>query len=345
MLYVTTRVSGDAFTAFRAMTENRGPEGGFYAPLRLPCFDDKKIAELSEKSFACDVAETLNLFFGTQMDSGEIELSIGRYPVKLVPLNGKVMAVNTWNNPACRFERLVCGVEKVIRQSDQISSTPSDWMLIAARIAVLFGIYGQLMRNKTITECQKIDVSVPGGDLSRLMAVWYAREMGLPVGTIICCCNENNALWSLLHKGELRTDAISNRTHTPECDYSVPTDLERLIFAVFGHEEVKRYREICMTGGVYYLDAEQMTHLCTGIYVSVVSEKRMGSVIPNLYKTTGFLADPYTALAYSGLTDYRSTSGISAYGLIISEESPLFSLEFVASCMGMLPAELRRLLK
>ena len=68
----------------------------------------------------------------------------------------------------------------------------------------------------------------------------------------------------------------------------------------------------------------------------------MGSVIPNLYKTTGFLADPYTALAYSGLTDYRCISTVSGQALIISEESPLFSLEFVAQCMGMLPGELKK---
>ena len=45
MLYVTTR-GGDAFTAFRALSESRGPEGGFFVPLRLPCFDTEQIGSM-----------------------------------------------------------------------------------------------------------------------------------------------------------------------------------------------------------------------------------------------------------------------------------------------------------
>ena len=77
-----------------------------------------------------------------------------------------------------------------------------------------------------------IDIAVPSGNLSQLMAAWYARKMGLPVGTIVCCCNENNGLWKLLHKGELRTDLLAQHTHTPDCDETVPADLERLIYAL-----------------------------------------------------------------------------------------------------------------
>ena len=222
---------------------------------------------------------------------------------------------------------------------------PSDWLIIAIRISVLFGIYGKLLQDGIIAKGQKLDVAVPSVDLSQMMSVWYARKMGLPIGTIVCCCNENNALWTLFHKGELRTDVIAQYTHTPACDYSVPTDLERLIFAVFGHDEVSRFREACMTGRTYYLDTEQMVHLCEGIHVSVVGSKRLGTIIPNLYKTTGLIADPYTALSYGGLIDYRAISGGSGPALIISEESPLFSMEFVAQCMDMLPKELKRLLK
>ena len=344
MLYVTTRVSGDAYTAYHALTENRGPEGGFYVPLQFPRFNASRIAELSQRPFAHNVAEILNQFFGTQIDGCEMELGIGRCPVKLIGLSSRITVAKAWNNPVNRFDRLVSGAEKVIRQSDQIGKYPADWLQIAIRIAVLFGCYAQLLRDGTIPQQQTMDVAVPSGDFSKLMAVWYAREMGLPVGTIICCCNENHVLWNFFHKGEFRTDGVAIQTHTPDCDYTVPTDLERLIFAVFGHEEVRRYLECAMTGGTYYLNEEQLKQLRAGIHVSVVGIKRVASIIPNLYKTTGFLADPYTALSYCGLGDFRSITGANRHALIISEESPLFSLDFVAHCMDMLPEELKQLL-
>lgn len=341
MLYVTTRTQQDAFTAFRALSENRGPEGGFFVPIQLPHFDKHQILELAQKSFSQNVAEILNLFFGTQIDAWGIEFGIGRYPVKLAILNGKIMVAKAWHNPVYRFDRLVSGVEKVIRQSEQIGKAPSDWLMLASRIAVLFGIFGELLRSGSLPRMQKIDIAVPSKDLSPLMAAWYARNMGLPVETIVCCCNENNNLWNLLHKGELRTDALACRTHTQDCDYTVPTDLERLIFATLGPIETNRFCEVCRTGGTYILEPDQLELLRDGIYVSVVSGKRMASTIPNLYNTTGFIADPYTALSHSGLTDYRAVTGVNRQALLISEESPLFSLQFVARCMNITTEELK----
>ena len=50
MLYVTTRIGEDAFTASRALAESRGPDGGFYVPMRLPRFNRDQIVELGQKT-------------------------------------------------------------------------------------------------------------------------------------------------------------------------------------------------------------------------------------------------------------------------------------------------------
>ena len=112
MLYVTTRVSGDAFTAYHALTENRGPEGGFYVPLRFPRFDTSQIAELSQRPFAHNVAEILNRFFGTQIDGCEMELGIGKCPVKLIGLNGRITVAKHKVSPIHVNGRSVKPLEK-----------------------------------------------------------------------------------------------------------------------------------------------------------------------------------------------------------------------------------------
>ena len=63
MLYVTTRVSQDAYTANRALSEDRCPEGGFFVPVRLPVLNAEQITALTGRSFSQNFAEILNLFF------------------------------------------------------------------------------------------------------------------------------------------------------------------------------------------------------------------------------------------------------------------------------------------
>lgn len=342
MLYVTTRVKNDTFTAFHALNEDRGPEDGFFAPLRLNRFSDREIKVMGEKSFALNVAEIVNLLFGTRLDSWAIEFAIGRYPVKLTNVGNRTMVAETWHNPAWRFERLARGIEKAIRQSDDICAVPTDWLMTGSRIAVLFGIFGDLMKSGTASEDAPIDVVVPTGDFSAPMACWYARQMGLPIHNVLCCCNENGGAWSLIHKGELRTDATLIQTETPLCDHVFPAGLERLIFGTLGIEETVEFTEVCRKGGNYYLEPHQLQALRSGIYAAVVSRRQMESAVSSLWSSTGYLADPYTALCVGGIGSYRSKSGESRTALVISEESPTHYLPLLARCLGTTAAELKK---
>lgn len=337
MLYVTTRINADAFTPRRALTEDRGPEGGLFLPMRLDGFSPAEVLGLKERSFSQNVADVLNLLFGTRLTAWSVEFSIGRYPVRLVDLSSKVTVAESWHNPDWRFDRLAKNLARSLGAEGEDPAV-TDWMAIAARIAVLAGIFGELLRSGLDGT---VDVAVPSGDFSAPMAVWYAREWGLPIGNIIVCCNENNAVWSLLHQGDLRTDLVAQHTRLPLCDHAVPKDLERLIYGALGPGENLRYREVCRTGGVYSLQEVPLNCLRRGMYASVVSGPRTESKILNIYKDNGYIPDPYTALCYSGLLDYRSQTGEGRPTLILSEESPAFSLDLICDCLGLSRRELK----
>lgn len=342
MLYLTTGRDRDAYTPYRALADDRGPDGGLYRPMTLPKLDKKQVKELGEKTFSQNVADVVNYFFATELDSWAIEFAIGRYPVKTLSVSGRATIAETWHNPTWRFERLARGVEKAIKQSDEISPVPSDWLMIASRIAVLFGLFGELLHEGTVSYDEPMDVVVPCGNFAPVMACWYAKQWGLPIATILVCCNENAAAWNLLHKGELRTDMTLVNTDTPSCDYVVPEDLERLIHANLGIREKERFLDCCTNKENYYLEKEQYEKLREGISVTVVSGRRMESTIKTLFLTDGYICDPYTALCYSGLIDYRSRTGERRNALILSEESPAFSLGTVSRSLGVSPAEVKK---
>lgn len=339
MLYVTTRSHTDSYTAARALSEDRAPDGGLYVPMRLPRLDDSQICQLGENSFSQNVANVINCFFGSRLDNWSVDFAIGRYPVKLVPITNRELVAETWHNPSWRFERLARGLEKAILQSDKISAIPSDWLMVASRIAVIFGLFGEMLREGVE---MPVDVAVAVGDFSGPMAAWYAREMGLPIRNILCCCNDNNGAWRLLHKGEIRTDVTPILTPTPNCDHAVPGDLERLIFGTLGFHQAAAFAECVRSGNTFYLDAEQQSCLRKGIYAPVTGLRRLESAVCNLYQNWKYLPDPYTALCFSGIQDYRSVTGEGRKVLIISEESPSYALDFLCRSLGLNPWELKK---
>ena len=178
------------------------------------------------------------------------------------------------------------------------------------------------------------------GDFSAPMSAWYARAWGLPIGNIVCCCNENSAVWELIYHGQLRTDGISVRTATPEADVTLPDGLERLISSACGEAEALRFVDSCRIGKVYAPPEAVLRKLREGIWVSVVSGERMSSTIPSVYATNSYLLSPYAALSHAGLLDYRVGTGETRCALVLAERNPLCDVDTVASAMKMNAGEI-----
>ena len=335
MLYVTTRNNRDAFTAQRALKENRCADGGLYLPFRTPRFSATDISELTGKPFNQCVADILNLLFNSKLTSWDVDFCVGRYPVRLEPLGHRIIMAETWHNPDWSYDRMVNGLTSCLCKEE---ATPGDWVKIAVRIAVLFGIFGELRRSGV----ESADISVVSGDFSAPISAWYARQWGLPIGNIICCCNENNNLWDLVCHGHFRTDALSIPTSIPEADVSVPDDLERLIYECGGIQEVARYLDACRRGVTYCPNDFVLAKLRQGIFVSVVSSQRMETTIPSVYRTHNYLLSPCSALAYAGLMDYRARAGETRYAIVLADHNPVCSAETVARALGITVDELKR---
>ena len=174
------------------------------------------------------------------------------------------------------------------------------------------------------------------------MAAWYGRKMGLPIGTIICGCNENSALWELLHRGQMDTGALAVQTNTPEADFAIPPDLERLICESCGQEEAGSFFWSCTEGGTYVPSEQDRNAMREGMFAAVVSQDRVESIIPSVFRTSQYILDPYSALAYGALSDFRARFGSSRTVLLLCESSPIACSETVSQAMGISVNELKR---
>lgn len=335
MLYLTTRGSRDAYTAQRALRESRGPDGGMYLPFRGPLFTMEDWKTLAAQPFGQRVAEILNRLFGARLTCWDVDVCIGRNPVPIVPLCHRTLAAELWHNPRGSYDYFAREL------AEQLLNEPnykSGWLAIALRIAVLFGIYGQLPSD------EKTDIALVSGDFTAPISAWYAREWGLPIGNIICCCNENSGLWELLRHGQLRTDTPSVPTSVPEADVVVPDNLERLVYEAGGTDAVARYLEVCRRGGTYSPTDPVLAKMNRGLAVSVVSSQRIGQTISSVYRTHHYVLSPAAALAYAGLMDARTKPGMGKNALILAEKSPALDAEFAAASLKITEQELNGLL-
>lgn len=329
MLYVTTRTPIETHTSGKALREHRAADGGFY----VPHISGENLAQdISGRRFGENVANMMNRLFQLGITEHDVRLAAGRNPVRISPLANRILVCECWHNLDNDYSRLVGNLARLA--DNQASAGNGSWAQVGVGISVLFGVFGELMGKGMASEDAKVDVSLVSGDFSLAMAAWYGRKWGLPIGNIVCCCNENSAVWNLFTHGALRTDGISVVTLTPDADVCIPESLERLIYECGGREETGRYVEKVRKGETYYPSDAVLARLRQGMYVSVVNTPRMLDIIPNAYTTHNYVLSPYSALAYGGLLDYRAVTGESRRSLLLAEKSPVVDRDMVSQALG-----------
>ncbi len=337
MLYVSTRNAFDAYTVSHAIRDAYAPDGGRYLPFRLPQWDAKTLEELTKASFGQCVADVLNTFFSGNLSGWDVEFAIGRHAVKTVPLRGRMVIGELWHNLEHSFDHL----EQTLAQRVSGKDTKADgWVRVAIRIAVLTGVWAQLVRKETTDIQKKIDISLVSGDFSMVMAAWYLRKMGLPFGDIICSCNDNSGVWDLLCQGELYTGAATENTATPLADTALPQELERLICSALSPAEAKRFAGICQEGGMYEPRPGMLNTLREGMTAAVIGDERLKGTIGSAFRTNGYIMGPYTALSYAGVMDHRSNTTERRLTLLLAERSPVLDTSLVCQATGLTEQQL-----
>lgn len=328
MLYLTTRDKFDTYTVYHTLKNDTAPNGGLFFPFRLPSIS---MDSLKGKTFCECVADVLNLFFSAGLTGKEVEFCVGRYPIRFQTAHQKIMVAQLWRNLDGSYAKMEKRLAAKIANAQETNVFISSWAAIGIRIAVLYGVFAQL-KDEAVGDC--VDVAVHSGDFRTVMATWYARKMGVPIGNIICACDQNSVVWDFLRLGELRTASK---------DLAIG-EMERLICWSLGVNEVMRYCETLHNGGIYTLDPASIKTISDGIFAAVVSGDRLSSVISNVYRTSSCVLDPFTAAAYGGLMDYRTKSGESRTALLLADQSPLDFESSVCDAMNIAAGDLKKLL-
>ncbi len=317
MLYITTRSNCETYTAAKTLTVDTAPDGGMFVPFQIPAVSPETLSAMTQEGI---IAHILGLFFRTRLTEEAVLAALGGTPIRRRSIDRKVSVAQLWNNRRRSFDRIEYDLYYKLCSEVTPCRRVTQWPKIAIRIAVLSALVA--------AEDSRVDIAVNAGDFLAPMAAFYCREMGFPIGKILCVTGENSNLWDFFTHGEL--DCGSTEPQTGESP--LPTQLERLIFAVSGLHSAKEFA-VCTQNGKLY-KCENLSETAEDFAVSVVSAQRVPSVIHRIYRSNGCVFDPRTALTFGGLQDYRATSFDIRPTLLLAGSSPLEHRTAVANALG-----------
>lgn len=197
--------------------------------------------------------------------------------------------------------------------------------------------YAKLLAEGEIKEGEVINAVVPTGNFGNILAAYYAKNMGLPIGKLICASNDNKVLYDFFKTGTYDRNREFVLTTSPSMDILISSNLERLIYRIAG-EDSKKNAELmgALSGEGKYTISDDMKALLGDFYGNYASEKETAEVIKALYEQCGYVIDTHTAVAASVYGKYKEDTKDETKTVIASTASPF---KFTRSVMEAIDAK------
>lgn len=189
---------------------------------------------------------------------------------------------------------------------------------LAPQIVYYFYAYAQMVKAGAIKMGDKLNFTVPTGNFGNILAGYYAMQMGLPVGKLVCASNDNKVLYDFFKTGTYDINREFIVTVSPSMDILISSNLERLLYQLSqSTDKTGELMKNLSSKGNYKFDIEAKEF--TGEYAST---EETFKAIKDKFEECGYVMDTHTAVAYCGFKKYVKESGDTNKNVIVSTASP-----------------------
>jgi len=191
------------------------------------------------------------------------------------------------------------------------------------QVVYYFYAYTQLCNKGDIKTGDAINFCVPTGNFGNILAGYYAKKMGLPINKLICASNENKVLFDFINTGTYDRARDFVITMSPSMDILISSNLERLLYAISGEDtsKIKDLMDKLKKDGKYEID-DNMKKELEDFFGGYASEEDTAKAITDVYKTTNYVIDTHTAVAYAVYKKYLEKTNDTTKTVIVSTASP-----------------------
>lgn len=217
------------------------------------------------------------------------------------------------------------------------SANSINWGRLVPQIVYYISAYADLVKEGEIANGETINVVVPTGNFGNILAAYYAKCMGLPIGKLICASNANNVLTDFISTGIYDRNRAFHTTISPSMDILISSNLERLLYALSGCDDakVRGWFDSLAKEGRYEVDDSVKTKLAADFVGGYCDDAATKATIKELFDKYGYLCDTHTAVAVRVYEDYVAKTGDSTKTVIASTASPFkFSSSVLSALIG-----------
>ena len=256
---------------------------------------------------------------------------------QMVSVDGKNTCVVSVNG---NFDDAQSGVKNIFATLDLpngvvLSSANSiNIGRLAPQVAYYFKAYRDLLNEGRIKMGDKVNFIVPTGNFGDILAGYFAKQMGLPVGKLVCASNENKVLTDFFENGTYNKNRAFHVTKSPSMDILISSNLERLLYLTCGAEKCASYMAQLKEKGEYTLEKSELEKIRAEFDAGFTNDDQTLQTIKDVYEKHGYLMDTHTAVAWSVYEKWAKETGNTDVSVVLSTASPYKFSSSVMNALG-----------
>lgn len=152
---------------------------------------------------------------------------------------------------------------------------------------------------------EDVSFSVPTGNFGDILAGFYAKKLGVPLGKLVVATNENDILHRFFSTGKYHRHAIEH-TSSPSMDICVSSNFERYLFALSGedHEALRGWMLDFEKTGQLTIEGELLAKAQADMASFSVRQPEVDRTIAEYKKVHNYLFDPHSAIGAAAAARY-----------------------------------------
>ena len=215
--------------------------------------------------------------------------------------------------------------EKLAANGKMFSSANSiNWGRLAPQIVYYVSAYAEMAKRGDIAFGDTVNVVVPTGNFGNILAAYYAKNMGVPIGKLICASNVNKVLTDFIDTGVYDRNRDFYATCSPSMDILISSNLERLLYILTDGDDaqIREWFGKLATDGKYEVSEAVKAKLQADFVGGFCDDAETKKTIHDFKEQYGYTCDTHTAVAVKVYMDYIAKTGDTTKTIIASTASP-----------------------